>query len=315
MSNYTQEQQTEIVKDAMTLTTAIQIGEEELQKQKAENFKSKPEAPFHKKLEVPQIEVQIPPEPKTNYSFVDYLKNNILYILISLVCWPCLIYAYFQYSKKKKEIEEQLKQAPDYQKAIYEAKRVAEERQQKVKEDIAKQQADIDTKYQSELEHYNNVILPEYNKELEAWEITQKIKITMLEEELQLNKDTLKALYDSSRLISLSYRSLGILCWIYDDMRSSDHDIRYATELLDRDRQRIVTEQSGRMVKEAVEDMHSSMMDGFHAVYDAIDEGNEILAKTRRDQNLANTAGIIQRHNLNKMVKAQNGMLDKFFNQ
>ncbi len=32
MSNYTQEQETEIVRDAMTLTAAIQIGENELSK-------------------------------------------------------------------------------------------------------------------------------------------------------------------------------------------------------------------------------------------------------------------------------------------
>lgn len=63
----------------------------------------------------------------------------------------------------------------------------------------------------------------------------------------------------------------------------------------------------------AINDMHSSMLSGFHAVYDAIDEGNEILAKTRRDQNLAAASGIIQRHNLNKLVKSQNKMLSKVF--
>lgn len=63
----------------------------------------------------------------------------------------------------------------------------------------------------------------------------------------------------------------------------------------------------------AINDMYSSMISGFHAVYDAIDEENEILAKTRRDQNLAAAAGIIQRHNLNKMMKSQNKMLSKVF--
>ena len=237
MSNYTQEQETEIVKDAMTLTTAIQIGEEELKNQKSKQFKSKPSAPFHKKLEVPKVTVQMPPEPKTSYSFVDYLKDNTLYILISLVCWPFLIYAYFQYSKKKKEIEEQLKQDPDYQKAIDEAKEKADIEQQKVKEDIAQQQAEIDEKYNADLENYNTVIIPKYNQEYDAWKIAQKLKIEMLEEELQLNKDTLEALYESTRLISLDYRSLWILCWLYDDMRSSDHDITRAIDLLNAKRQ------------------------------------------------------------------------------
>ena len=161
MSAYTQEQETVIVRDAMTLTTAIQIDAEELKKQKAKQFKSKPAAPLHKRLQVPTVTVNLPPEPKTSYSFVDYLKENLLYLLISLFCWPLWIYAYLQYSKRKKEIEEQLKQLPDHQKAVEEAKKQAEFEQQKVKDAVAKQQAEIDEKYQSDLEHYNTVVIPE----------------------------------------------------------------------------------------------------------------------------------------------------------
>ena len=58
---------------------------------------------------------------------------------------------------------------------------------------------------------------------------------------------------------------------------TSDHDIRYATELLDRDRQIKATTEAGTKIQEAINDMHSSMTAGFNAVYDAIDDGNEIL--------------------------------------
>ncbi len=315
MSNYTQKQETEIVKDSMTLTTAIQIDQEELKKQKCEQFKSKPAAPYHKKLEVPTVTVKMPPDPKTNYSFVNYLKDNTMYILISIICWPFIIYAFYQYTKRKSEMEEQLKQTPDYKKAVEDAKKKAEQEQQQINDDFAKQQADIDAKYQSDIEHYNTVVIPNYNKELDAWKITHKLKITMLEDELQLNKETLEALYETTRLISLDYRELWILRWLYDDMRTSDHDITRAIDLFNAKRQYLATECAGDKIANAINDMHSTMISGFNAVYDAIDEGNEELAKMRRDQNIANTAGIIQRHNLQKMIKSQNGMLDKYFNK
>lgn len=44
MSKYTHEQEVEIVKDAMMLTAAIKIGEEELSKQKCKKFKAEPTA-------------------------------------------------------------------------------------------------------------------------------------------------------------------------------------------------------------------------------------------------------------------------------
>ena len=68
MSKYTHEQEVEIVKDAMMLTAAIKIGEEELSKQKCKKFKAKPTAPVHKQLEVPKVTIKMPPEPKVNYT-------------------------------------------------------------------------------------------------------------------------------------------------------------------------------------------------------------------------------------------------------
>ena len=219
------------------------------------------------------------------------------------------------YFKKKKELNEQLANSPEYLKSVEQAKKVAEEKQKKINIEIEKKQAEIDAKYKSELEQYNTTTIPNYNKEKEKWNKVHDEKIKILIEDLNLNKETLTELYDTTKLISLTYRELWILRWIYDDMRSSDHDVRYATELLDRDRQRLVTEQSGRMIRESINDMHSSMVDGFQAVYEAVEEGNEELAKTRRDQNRAEIVGIAQRHNLNKMTKIQNEMLDNHFNK
>lgn len=100
MSKYTHEQEVEIVKDAMMLTAAIKIGEEELSKQKCKKFKAKPTAPVHKQLEVPKVTIKMPPEPKVNYTFTDFLRGEILYIVISLLVWPFILYAFAKYCEK-----------------------------------------------------------------------------------------------------------------------------------------------------------------------------------------------------------------------
>ena len=137
----------------------------------------------------------------------------------------------------------------------------------------------------------------------------------MTEEEAQFNKDTLEALYASTQLISNRYRNFVILQWLYDELSTSEITYERAVDLYNEESlKNTVINASGR-VTGAINSMHSSMISGFDALYDAVDEGNEVLAKTRRDQNLANTAGIIQRHNLNKMMKSQNAKLDEHFNK
>ena len=160
MSKYTHEQEVEIVKDAMMLTAAIKIGEEELSKQKCKKFKAKPTTPVHKQLEVPKVTIKMPPEPKVNYTFTDFLRGEILYIVISLLVWPFILYAFVKYCEKKRAMLNELMQRDDYQSAVKNAKESALAEQQKINEEVAKQQADIDKKYESDLEQYNNVIIP-----------------------------------------------------------------------------------------------------------------------------------------------------------
>lgn len=81
---------------------------------------------------------------------------------------------------------------------------------------------------------------------------------------------------------------------MYDELSTSDITYERAVDLYNEESlKNTVINASGR-VTGAINSMHSSMISGFDALYDAVDEGNEVLAKTRRDQNLANTAGIIQ---------------------
>lgn len=93
-------------------------------------------------------------------------------------------------------------------------------------------------------------------------------------------------------------------------MSTSDHDIRYATELLDRDRQRLATQEAGNIVRKSVGQVEQTMKVGFNAVYNAIEDGNELqldtinnLSKMRRNMNTGNVIGTVQRHNTNKMLE------------
>jgi hypothetical protein len=129
-------------------------------------------------------------------------------------------------------------------------------------------------------------------------------------EEIRLNKEALDELYANTKIVSLTYRALWILSWLYNDMSTSDHDIRYATELLDRDRQRLATQEAGNIVRKSVGQVEQTMKVGFNAVYNAIEDGNELqldtinnLSKMRRNMNTGNVIGTVQRHNTNKMLE------------
>ncbi len=67
-------------------------------------------------------------------------------------------------------------------------------------------------------------------EELNVWSVIRERKINFSGEELKYNNEALIDLYDSSKLISKTYRELGILRWLYEDMSTSDHDLKYATE-------------------------------------------------------------------------------------
>lgn len=319
MSKFTQEQETQIVKDARDLTATIEFEQRELQKVKSEQFKALPQEPIRKVVApVQPVQPQYPQKPKTNYTWADFVKedvkskNKILVILCILCMWPVsiyILYSFFGFSKKLKELNDELAKDPKYLQAIEDAEKIAKEKQTQAENAAKVQQDSFDKQYEEAKKQYDNEIVPKYKEEFALWSDLRERKIAILEEEIKLNEETLASLYNESKIISSTYRQLGILCWLYEDMSTSDHDIRYATELLDRDRQRIVTQEAGRMVQRSVSNMEQTMMQGFNAVYNAIEDGNDlqaetidILSKTRRDMRAGDFIGTVQRHNTNKKL-------------
>ena len=91
-------------------------------------------------------------------------------------------------------------------------KTIREEKQQKEAEvKVIQEQAKLDAEYEKQKEHYETVVIPEYNDALNTWNVIQEKKISFLEEELKYNNEALNDLYDTSKLISARYRELWIL--------------------------------------------------------------------------------------------------------
>lgn len=329
MNNYTQEQQTEILRCARNLTAAILTEEDEITRLQSIPLPQSPAEPAVYSIEPPlTIQPAYPPKPKTNYTYTDFVKdflqeknltktkliiliivlNGLLIFLLPIA----FLFTFSEYKKKQNELNGELAKNPEYVEAVAEAERVAEEKNKEAHEEYLKEKERLEKLNKEAVEEYNNITIPQYNTELALWKNQQARKIEIISNDLQLNKETLENLYAETRMVSATYRELWILDWLYQDMSTSDHDIRYATELLDRDRQRLATEKAGQITVNAINSMTSDMRQGFTAIYEAIETGNEIqqstlatLSKTRREMNVGNIIGAVQHHNTNKK-------LDKF---
>ena len=350
LKKFSQEEETLIVKNAMELTATVMFEEMELQKTREEKFRTTPAAPVHEVLPIPApVAPQYPPQPSSTYSYGAYLKDfftalkprlkiiipvaaavfiltiilfatslaariylTSLFIMLLLCGVPAFVIVTFcMCNKKRSRLDQQLAQSEEYLQARKLAEQKAEEATIAEQKQIQQRQAELDIKYKQEKEHYDTVILPAYNADLDTWKVVREKKIAFLQEEIANNKQALEEVYQNSKIISLSYRELSTLKWIYDDMSSSDHDIRYATELFDRDRQRIATLEGAKLTEAAINSMSAEMAGSMNAIYDAIEQGNDlqedtinVLSKTRRDQNIGNILGIVQRHNTNKTLKS-----------
>lgn len=330
MSKFTQNEETEIVKSARDITATIEFEERELKRLKSERFKEPPKPPVRKILEkAKKVEPEYPQKPKTTYKYSEYFKEKVMkyslparilrgivLVLLALSGIGYLIilvlfgFSYKNYIQKKKEMNNQLANSKEYLQAVENAEKTAQKKQKELEEKIRLEQEKMDKEYATQKQQYESVILPQYNDALNLWNANQERKIAIIEEEIRLNKEALDELYANTKIVSLTYRALWILSWLYNDMSTSDHDIRYATELLDRDRQRLATQEAGNIVRKSVGQVEQTMKVGFNAVYNAIEDGNELqldtinnLSKMRRNMNTGNVIGTVQRHNTNKMLE------------
>ncbi len=353
---YNQEEQVEIVRDAMMLTATIEYEEKRLSDLKSTKFKEIPQAPVRQVVQQPQSVIpQLPPDPVVNLSFFEYLKikpvglllfiiaivsevlffissrigdvgiteENIILMLLSLVlflgcpiaCIGAIIGLVIGYKNELKRQKEKAKQSQEYQNKVQVALLEADQRTKAQFEEAANRQKALDENYQAESKKYE-LEVAKYNQELAAWKANQEKAIKFCEEEITYNKNALENLYNITKMISVTYRDLWILKWLYADMSSSNHSLDYAMELLDRNRERAAIENVGVQVKEAISDLGKSLQDDLTTVYgaildntDAIDDLHDELHQIRKGQKFSNvmgTVGVYQRWGINKKLKEMN---------
>jgi len=200
---------------------------------------------------------------------------SIVGLLLSLVCtlsFPAWCIGFLvSCSHERNRRNQELANTPEYLEAVTLANQQAATWQAEAELQAQREQARLDAQYEAELKYYDEVLLPsyeqtvtgnkqeyeemkvEYAQDKAEWEARRSEAIALLEQDAAANEASLDDLYGSTGIISLHYRQIPLLEWLYDDMRTSDHDIRYATELLDRDRQRIVTEEAAARTVSAVD--------------------------------------------------------------
>ena len=201
----------------------------------------------------------------------------LLGLLLGLASTACIIACPIMYFLEKKRRNTALANSPEYCNAVaqiqHENARIAQT-----------EQARLDSQYNDALTRYNTEVIPSYNKtvslhkaeyssmlanhnqEKKEWERERAETLRILEEDATKNEEALKNLYDSTNIISAHYREIPILEWLYDDMSTSDHDIRYATELLDRHRQRIATEEAKERTAHAIDGLSEAMKSGMNEI-------------------------------------------------
>lgn len=180
------------------------------------------------------------------------------------IAWIFIYYFAIHKRKKDKEIRRIQNSAQ------YKAQCAAADRE------FDKMQERADADYQFQRQKHETEILPKYQE-----------RIGKAKYELRAAKAALDDLYTTTKIVPLQYREIPILQYIYDTMSTSDFDVKYAIELYDKNEQRRLNE--ARLYEQQQAKQLAA-------------EQNDIAEKMRRDQNIGNIVGAVQRHNTNKAL-------------
>jgi len=226
---------------------------------------------------VQRIYPKIVPQTKFNWkiAFLPAIPLLFLTVVVGAIAWIAIYYFAIFKPKKDEEIR-QIQNSAQYKEQCAAADREFDKMQEKA-----------DATYQIQKQEYETEILPKYHEEIE------KAKY-----DLKIAKDALDNLYTTTKIVPLQYREIHILQYIYDTISTSDFDVKYAIELYDKNEQRKLEE--ARLYEQQQANQLAS-------------EQNEIAGKIRRDQNIGNIIGAVQRHNTNKAVNDTNKTLNDIF--
>lgn len=196
-----------------------------------------------------------------------------------------LFYYYFKvYKAQKKASYEQIKESAEYKQLCAQAQ-----------EETRKTQQKYDAEYAAAKTEYENVALPNYKKELEAWKDKNAAELCEAEAKLEKLSTELAQHYNETRIVPIQYRNIEALDFVYSMISTSDFDVKHAIEKYDDHINRNLEAAKLRAQQQANE--LTSQQNAL------LEDQNKIAQKARRDANIAAVTSTIQQHNLNKSIK------------
>jgi len=331
MSNFTREEQTNIVKKALELENVILDSQDLLEQLKTERFEDEP---------IPPEEMEATPDysslPTVNLNFKDYLKEDVstnrnmmnvifadhpfiralivclglgilaalfsrLWILATLIGLlvvvpvPAAVFYWYTkrkaYSQKVEELNAQLPSTPEYIAAKAE-----------VDEEVLRVQKELDERYAKEKAEYDNVILPKYKKALADWTAEHNGKINGVSARLDNAINEQSKLYEDTKIIPMQYRGIDSLMYIYELMSTSEYTVKEAVDMYDkaiqREQEYVKAQQLGRQ-NALLEEQNMLAVEQ----NELLGEQNQIAQKARREAAIRGAVGMVQHRNTNKYLK------------
>ncbi|NMP37699.1 MAG: hypothetical protein GX051_06180 [Clostridiales bacterium] len=270
----------ETLKNVLDLELFIKDKSKTLSRLKNQRFRKEPDEPVRGTISIDY------PEIKSEIKF-----NWPLALLPSLLFLPWFFIYYFVIYKKDKEADiEAIKNSDAYKSQC-----------QAIDKRVAERQAALDLEYKNNVNEYNNVIIPQYNHDLEAWTKKREEEITVVSNELSDAEKKLCDCYNSTKILPVQYRNISAIEYIYDMISTSNYDIKQAIDLYDRNEQRKIDEQ--RLEEQRLLNEQQQRANQLAATQASLlEEQNDIAEKARRDANKAAVVGAVQRHNINKKL-------------
>ncbi len=275
------EAQVSIVKRALDAELEVKKLSDTISKVKSVRFKPEPQKP----KEFVKIERKYP-EIKSSLSYWPYV---IVALLLGPAGWIIAIIYYYAYFKNRVDRDkERIRLSPEYQSQVQELN------QQYDSIDASEYQ-----RYIAEKKEYDEVLIPNYMKEKTEWSQKRALAISKSQQQLDKAQEMLANIYESTKLIPSNYHNIAALTYIYNFMSTSQYDLKEAIDKYEQHEASIREQQ----FQSAMLQSQNEQAEAAWEARDLAEQSRNIAEKARREQNLANLVGAVQRHNTNKLLK------------
>ena len=241
------------------------------------------------------------PDPKSEMKFTEYLKSGsgtdkiifVVLLFVPIANVYILFKKYSEYSEIKRADIERIKNTKEYKIKCEEIDKKNSENQANSDAEYEKLLAD----YQKKLKEYENIIIPQYQKDFSIWRENHNKEIESTQCTINQARSELVDIYEETKILPIQYRKIETIKYIYEMVSTSDYDVKEAINKYDQMLQRQL--ETERLREQQIANENQEIANQIAA------ERNEIAAKARRDANISAVVGAVQRHNTNKILKGK----------